>query len=101
MLKVLIATVAVATLASAADAAPRTRTHSFDGPAYAGTRTTERDFAAGTSARDASLTRKSDGAVATRSVDRVRTDTGWTATGTATGFNGNSRSWTRNFARRR
>lgn len=99
MLKTLIATAMVLTLATAAEAAPRTRTQSFDGPRFAGTRATTRDWAAGSFARDASVTRKSDGAVASRSVDRQRTETGWALNGTATGFRGGTRSWSREVTR--
>jgi hypothetical protein len=99
MLKILIATTALATLATAVEAAPRTRTQSFDGPRYAGARTVGRDWAAGSFARDASLTRKSDGAVASRSVDRQRTESGWSLDGTATGFRGNTRTWSRDVTR--
>jgi hypothetical protein len=79
----------VAFLASGV-ATAQTRTQTFDGPRYSGERTTVRDRDAGTSSRDLEVTRKSDGAVATRSFDRPRTENGYTASGAATGFDGRS-----------
>lgn len=72
----------------ATGAVAQTRTKTFDGPNYQGSRTVTRDRDAGTLSRDAEVTRKSDGAVATRTYDRQRTETGYTASGTQTGFNG-------------
>ena len=43
--------------------------------------------------KDSELIRKSDGAVATREYDRQRTETGWTASGSTTRFNGDTRSF--------
>ena len=43
--------------------------------------------------KDAELTRKSDGATATREYDRQRTDTGMIASGSTTRFNGDTRSF--------
>ena len=74
-------------------AEPVTRTVTFDTPLYEGTRTTVRDREAGTFERDASLTRTADGAIATRSFDRQRTDTGASLSGTATRFDGDTRSF--------
>lgn len=79
--------------ATAAFAEPRTRTTAFDGPNATGSRVTVRDPAAGTLSRDTSVTRTSDGATATRTYDRARTDTGVSASGSATGFGGKTRSF--------
>lgn len=76
-----------------ASAEPKTRTVTVDTPNYQGTRTTTRDRAAGTVDRDGSLTRLSDGATATRSYDRQRTDNGVAASGSTTRFNGDTRSF--------
>jgi hypothetical protein len=79
----------VATLAAtAAFAEPNTRTVTIDGPKAAGTRTIVRDPAAGTLTGETDVTRKSDGATASRDYSRTRTETRYTAAGTATGFNG-------------
>ncbi len=83
----------VLVVAGPATAEPRTRTATFDTPRAEGSRTTVIDRAAGTVSRDAEATRKSDGATASRSYDRVRTDTGFTASGSATGFAGRTRSF--------
>jgi len=91
---ILLASVAALT-ATAATAEPRTRTKTFDGPNYDASRTVVRDREAGTLSRDTSVTRASDGAVATREFDRVRTGSGVTASGSATGFRGNTRSFER------
>jgi hypothetical protein len=86
--------VAVAIAASsAAFAEPVTRTVTFDTPRYDGTRTTTRDREAGSLERDTVLTRSSDGAVAIRSYDRQRTDTGASLSGSTTRFNGDTRSF--------
>lgn len=74
--------------------AQQTRTVTVDGPRYEGTRTTTVDRQAGTVSRDAEVTRLRDGAVATRSYDRQRTETGATATGSATNFRGETRDFT-------
>lgn len=79
--------------ATAAFAEPQTRTATYEGPNATGTRVTVRDPAAGTYAHDTNVTRISDGATASRSVDRARTDTGVTASGTSTGFGGRTRSF--------
>ncbi len=74
-------------------AEPVTRTTTVDTPKYDGTRVVTRDAAAGTYSRDTAVTRASDGATATRQYDRVRTETGVSANGSATGFAGNTRSF--------
>ena len=43
--------------------------------------------------RDAELTRKRDGATATREYDRQKTESGWTASGSATNFRGQTRGF--------
>ena len=74
-------------------AEPVTRTVAIDMPRYEGTRPTTRDREAGTLERDAILTRSSDGAVATRSYDRQRTDAGALLSGSTTRFDGETRSF--------
>ncbi|UVO54099.1 nucleoside 2-deoxyribosyltransferase [Sphingomonas sp. SUN039] len=93
-MKTLILVSIVALAASgAALAEPVTRTTTYDGPKVDATRVTVRDKAAGTYSRDMTAIRASDGAIATRSYDRTRADTGVTASGSATGFNGKTRSF--------
>ncbi len=70
-----------------------TRTISVDTPRYEGTRTITRDREAGSLERDATLTRTADGAVATRSFDRQRTDQGASLSGSTTRFEGATRSF--------
>lgn len=72
--------------------AQSTRTTTIDKPNYDGTRTVTRD-GAGSVSRDTDVTRKSDGATASRDYDRTRTADGYSATGSATGFNGRSASY--------
>lgn len=72
---------------------PVTRTVTIDGPRVEGSRTVTRDREAGTVVRDTELTRRSDGATASSHYQRQRTETGFTASGTATGFNGATRSF--------
>jgi len=92
MLKFMILGVALCAPATAL-ADPVTRTVTIDTPRLDGTRTTTRDREAGTVVRDTTVTRNADGAVATRHYERQRTETGYTASGTATGFNGATRSF--------
>lgn len=73
--------------------AQTTKTTVVDTPQYNGSRTVTIDREAGTVARDASVTRKSDGALATSEYDRARTETGVTASGSQTGFGGKTRSF--------
>jgi hypothetical protein len=89
----LLALGAVLCAPAAALAEPATRTVTFDGPRAEGTRTVTRDREAGTLVRDTQVTRRSDGATASRHYERQRTETGFTASGTATGFNGGTRSF--------
>lgn len=89
---ILIATAALAA-SGGAFAEPVTRTTTFDGPKVDATRVAVRDKAAGTYSRDTTATRASDGATASRTYDRTRTDTGVAVSGSATGFAGNTRSF--------
>ena len=93
MTKFLLAGIAAVLIAPAAAADPVTKTITVDTPRYEGTKTVTRDKEAGSLSRDAELIRKSDGAVATRDYDRQRTDTGVTASGSTTRFNGDTRSF--------
>lgn len=74
-------------------AEPVTRTVTIDTPRYEGSRTTTRDRDAGTLVRDTNLTRREDGAVASRHFERRRSEEGVSGSGTATGFNGGTRSF--------
>lgn len=93
MTKLVLTAAAVALFAPAALADPVTKTVTIDTPKYEGTKTYTRDKDEGTFAKDAELTRKSDGATATREYDRQRTDTGLSASGSTTRFNGDTRSF--------
>lgn len=93
MRKLMLGGVAAILMAPAALAEPITRTYTIDTPKVEGSKTVVRDREAGTVAKDAELTRKSDGAVATREYDRARTDTGFVASGSTTRFNGDTRSF--------
>jgi len=93
-MKIVILAGAAALIALPAAAyAQQSRTVTFDGPRYESTRSTTFDRETGTVSRDGELTRKSDGAVATRSYNRQRTDTGAVATGSATNFKGQTRGF--------
>jgi len=93
MSKYLLAGIVAVLMAPAAAADPVTKTITVDTPRYEGTKTITRDKEAGSLSRDAELTRKSDGAVATREYDRQRTDSGVTASGSTTRFDGDTRSF--------
>lgn len=93
MHKLVLATLAAGLVAGVASAQPVTRTRTTDGPNLSGSSTVSVDRAAGTAQRQGELVRKSDGAVASREVNRQRTETGMTASGTATNFQGQTRSW--------
>lgn len=69
-----------------------------DRPNYQGTRTVTRD-GQGDVSRSTNVTRKADGATASHSYDRVRSDGGWTATRASTGFRGHGVSRTRSVRR--
>jgi hypothetical protein len=83
----------IAALATPALADPVTKTVTIDKPNFEGTRIIVRDKEAGTLSRDSEVTRKSDGAIATRSYDRARTEDGVTASGSGTNFRGQTRSF--------
>ncbi len=93
MKKLIAFTLTATLLTGTAFAEAQTRTSTFDGPKASGTKTTVRDKDAGTFSSDKIVIRKSDGAVATTSRDRQRTDTGFTSSGTRTGFNGQTSSY--------
>jgi len=93
MTKLIWAGAAALLTTSAAFAEPVTRTYTIDTPKYEGEKVVTRDREAGTVSKDADLTRKSDGAVATREYDRARTDSGVVASGSTTRFNGDTRSF--------
>jgi len=93
MNKLMLGGLAAILIAPAALAEPVTRTYTIDTPKVEGEKTVVRDKEAGTVAKDAELTRKSDGAVATRQFDRARTDSGAVASGSTTRFNGDTRSF--------
>jgi hypothetical protein len=78
---------------AAALAEPVTRTVGIDTPRYEGSRTITRDREAGTIVRDTRVTRRSDGATASRHFEGRRTENGFTGSGTATAFNGATRSF--------
>lgn len=84
----------VAMLMAAPTFAQTTKTTTFDNPKYSGTRTTTVDPATKGYSKDAVITRKSDGATATRDVTGQRTDTGATVSGGTTGFDGKTTSFT-------
>lgn len=92
-MKFVILTSAVLLALPAAASAQQGRTVTFEGSRYEGTRTTTVDRQAGTVSRDGELTRLSDGAVATRSYDRQRTDTGSVSSGNTTNFQGQTRGF--------
>jgi opacity protein-like surface antigen len=93
MTKFLLAGVVAALVAPAALADPVTKTITVDTPKSEGTKTYTRDKEEGSFSKDAELTRKSDGAVATREYDRQRTDSGIVSSGSTTRFNGDTRSF--------
>lgn len=93
MKAIILSVTAAAFAATIATAAPVTRTKTVSTPSYEGSRTAVRDKATGTASSNVSVTRKSDGATATRQYDRARTDTGVVASGSTTGFNGKTRSF--------
>ena len=93
MKKLIAITLSATLLAGAAFAEPVTRTSTFDGPKASGTKTSVRDKEAGTFSSDKIVTRKSDGATATTERDRQRTDTGFTSSGSRTGFNGKTATY--------
>ena len=95
MKKFLLVPALAAILAGPVMAEPVTKTVTIDRPNYDGTATIVRDKEAGTLSRDTQVTRASDGAIATREFDRTRTADGFTASGSATNFDGETRSFER------
>ena len=93
MTKLLLAGIAAVLIAPAALADPVTKTITIDTPKYEGTKTITRDKEEGSLTRDTDVTRKSDGARASRDYERQRTDDGFTASGSTTRFNGDTRSF--------
>ena len=93
MNKLMLGGLAAILTTTGALADPVTRTYTIDTPRYEGEKVVTRDREAGTVSKDAELTRKSDGAVASREYDRSRTENGFTASGSRTRFDGDSRSW--------
>jgi hypothetical protein len=76
-----------------AQAEPKTRTTTFDGPNATSTKTTVRDRHAGTFTSDRDITRKSDGATASVNRERQRTENGVSGSGSVTDFKGRSGSY--------
>ena len=72
--------------------AERTKTVSVDNDKVSGSKTITRD-GQGNVSIDGELTRKRDGATATHNYDRTRTQSGWTASGNQTDFEGRSRGF--------
>lgn len=95
MSKILLVPALAAFLAVPALAEPVTKTITIDRPNVDGARTIVRDKEAGTISVDTQVTRASDGATATREYDRARTADGFTASGSSTNFNGETRSFER------
>ena len=94
MTKLLLAGVAAVLIAPAALADPVTKTITIDTPKYEGTKTITRDKEEGSLTRDTDVTRKSDGATASRDYTRTRTAHGYNAEGTLTRFNGETYDYT-------
>ena len=83
----------IAATATTGAQAQSSQTQTIDRPNYEITRTDTRDAAAGTASRDLQVVRKSDGAVATSSLDRTRDGAGTSSiTASQTGFDGQSRN---------
>jgi len=83
-----ILTLAAAGLIAAPALAQQTKTVTIDTPRYEGTRTTERDRAERSLSRETDLTRKSDGATASRDFSRQRSEDGVTRDRSSTDFQG-------------
>ena len=88
-----LAPAVAAMLSMPALAEPQTKTVTVDTPRFAGEKVVTRDREAGTLNKDASVTRKSDGAVATSTFERARTEDGWIMGGEQTDFQGRTRSF--------
>ena len=83
-----ILTLAAAGLIAAPALAQQSKTVTIDTPRYEGTRTTERDRAEGSLTRETDLTRKRDGATASRDFSRQRTENGVVRDRSSTDFQG-------------
>jgi hypothetical protein len=83
---------ATAGLAAAPALAQQSRTVTVDAPRYEGTRTATHDPDEHTLTRETDITRKSDGATASSSFERQRTDDGVTRERTSTDFEGRTSS---------
>lgn len=82
----------IATLGATSATAQTSNTTTIDRPGYSGTRTTIVDPVTGIASRDGTVTRKADGAVASREMDRTRTDSGVAIQGSSTNFAGETRN---------
>lgn len=96
-MKMLIMLAGAALAATTAVAEPVTKTITFDRPNYDATRVVVRDKDARTLTRDTDVIRERDGATASRDYSRTRTDSGFVAEGSQTGFGG--RTYTYDAAR--
>ena len=76
----------IATVVATSATAQTSNTTTIDRPGYSGTRTTIIDPVTGIASRDGTVMRKADGAVASREMDRTRTDTGVAIQGSSTNF---------------
>lgn len=93
MKNIVLISLSAALLAGTAHAEPKTRTSTFDGPKVSSSKTSVADKQAGTFSSDRETIRKKDGAVATTSRDRERTDTGVSGSGSHTGFGGKTSTY--------
>jgi hypothetical protein len=87
-----ILTLAAAGLIAAPALAQQSKTVTIDTPRYEGSRTTERDRAEGSLSRETEVTRRSDGATASSSFDRQRTEDRVTRDRSITDFQGRTAS---------
>lgn len=92
MKRLSILTLAAAGLIAAPALAQQSKTVTIDTPRYEGTRTTEHDRAEGSLTRETNVTRKSDGAAASRDFARQRTEDGVVRDRTSTDFQGRTAS---------
>lgn len=78
--------------------AQSSRSTTVDRPNYQGSRTVTRD-GQGNVSRGTSVVRKSDGAIASHSYNRARSDGGWSSSRASTGFRGHGVSRSRSVRR--
>lgn len=90
MKRLTILALAAAGLIAAPALAQESRTVTIDTERYEGTRTTERDRDEGSLTRETDVTRKSDGATASRDFSRQRTEDGVVRDRSGTDFQGRS-----------